>query len=127
MSIACEWLRKAQNDLRASKLLFHEGLLDESTFHSQQASEKALKAMITSLKKHPPKTHSIERLLAMIENKVDVSWAYEENLPALTYYAVEIRYPAPPVSMEEAEEALRIAEKTVGWVKEMLKELGIEC
>lgn len=63
----------------------------------------------------------------MLENMVDVSWGYEEGVPALTYYSVEIRYPAPPVSEEEAVEALRIAGKVVEWVRKKLKELGIEC
>lgn len=127
MNTACEWLRKADNDLKASELLHQEGLYDEAAFHAQQAAEKALKALLTAYKIKPPKTHSIERLLSMLEEKVDVSWAYEENIPALSYYAVEIRYPAPPIPMEEAAEALKLAKKVVKWVKEKLMEMGIEC
>ncbi len=127
MSIVCEWIKKAFNDLRASRLLLGEGLFDESAFHSQQAAEKALKALLLSYGIEPPKTHSIERLLSILEEKADVSWAYDEHLPALTYYAVEIRYPAPPVSREEAGEALRVAERAVEWVRGKLEEMGIKC
>ena len=127
MNTACEWLRKAENDLKASELLHQEGLYDEAAFHAQQAAEKALKALLTAYKIKPPKTHSIERLLSILEEKVDVSWAYEENLPALSYYAVEIRYPAPPIPAEEAEEALELARKVLEWATERLKEMGIKC
>ena len=125
--VPCEWIRKAHRDLRASKILLEEGLHDEAAFHAQQAAEKALKALITALGVKPPKTHSIERLLSILEDKLDVSWAYEEDLPALTYYAVEARYPGPPVHAEEAEETLRLARKTVQWAQEHLRRLGIEC
>ncbi len=127
MSVACEWLRKAINDLRAARILLDADLPDEAAFHAQQAAEKALKALVVALGRRPPKTHSIERLLAMLEDQVDVAWAYQEDLPALTYYAVEVRYPAPPVHHEEAEEALRLAGKTVAWARERLRQLGVEC
>ena len=127
MSVPCEWLEKALSDLRASRILFKEGLLEESAFHSQQAVEKALKAILVSLRVKPPRTHSIEHLLALLEEHINVSWAYEEDLPALTYYAVEIRYPAPPVSMEEVAEALELAGKTVDWARKKLRELGVKC
>ena len=127
MNIACEWLKKALSDLKVADLLLKEGFQDESAFHSQQAAEKALKALLISYGVKPLKTHSLERLLSLLEDKIDVSWAYEEDVPALTYYSVEVRYPAPPVSEEEAEEALRIARRVVEWVKDKLRELGIEC
>lgn len=123
----CDWLRKAENDLKASRILLQEELPDESAFHAQQAAEKALKALLVTLGVKPPRTHSIERLLSLMEDKVDASWAYEEDIPALSYYAIEIRYPGPPVTEEEAGEALNLARKVVGWVREKLGELGIEC
>ncbi len=127
MNVACEWVRRASSDLRAAQILLENGLYDESAFHSQQAAEKALKALITALRLRPPRTHSIERLLALIEDKVDVAWAYEDSLPVLTYYAVEARYPGPHVTREEAEKALELAEKTLEWAREKLGEIGIEC
>ena len=127
MSIACEWFRKALDDLRAARILLEEGLVSESAFHSQQAVEKALKALIVALGMKPPKSHRIEKLLGLLEGKVDVRWAYEQDLPALTFYAVEVRYPGPPVVEEEAEEALRIAENVVEWVRGRLGERGVVC
>ena len=120
MSIVCEWLKKAVRDLKASELLLQEGLYEESTFHSQQAVEKALKALLLAVGILPPRTHSIERLLNMLEEKVDVSWAYEMHLPALTYYAIEVRYPSPPVSGEEAMDMLDIAKRAVEKIRSIL-------
>ena len=48
MNIACEWLRKALNDLKIANILLKEGFPDESAFHSQQAVEKALKALLVA-------------------------------------------------------------------------------
>ncbi len=127
VSIVCEWLERANRDLKASKLLLEEGLYEESTFHSQQAVEKALKALLLAVRILPPRTHSIERLLSMLEEKIDVSWAYEMHLPALTYYAIEVRYPSPPVSEEEAIDMLDIARKAIERVKLILKEKKIQC
>ena len=45
----------------------------------------------------------------------------------LTYYAVEARYPGPPVVEEEAREELRIAREAVEWARERLGEKGAEC
>ena len=104
-----------------------EGLYDEAAFHSQQAAEKALKALLAAHHVKPPKTHSLERLLALLSDKVDVTWAYEEDLAALTYYAVEARYPGPPVSEEEALGALDLARKTLEWAREKLQGMGIRC
>ena len=118
---------KAINDLKAATILLAEGLPNESAFHSQQAVEKALKALIVALGTKPPKTHRIEKLLELLEDKVDIKWAYEQDLPALTFYAVEARYPGPPVVVEEAREALRIAREAVEWIRERLRERGVEC
>lgn len=127
ISITCEWLEKASRDIRMAELAISEELYDEAAFHCQQAAEKALKALLVAYRIKPPKTHSLERLLVLLRDRVDVAWAYEEDLPALTYYAVEARYPGPPVSEEEALAALRLARKTLEWVKVRLEEIGIRC
>ena len=86
-----------------------------------------MKVLLIAYRIEPPRTHNIARLLSLLRSKVDVSWAYEEDLPALTYYAVETRYPAPPISYDEAAEALRMAEKAVEYTKRLLEEKGLGC
>ena len=40
------WLKEAERDLEAAKILYEKGLYELSVYHSQQASEKALKAVL---------------------------------------------------------------------------------
>ncbi len=128
--IICMWLRKAEKDLKWAEAMLLERDLDYSTFHSQQAAEKALKAVITALKIQPPKTHDIEKLLNILDkNNVYTSLLEKERIGELTKYAVEARYPdfEEEPSEEEAVEALELAGKTVDWAREKLRELEVEC
>jgi len=125
--IACLWLKKAREDL-----LVAENELDKvvwaSVFHSQQAAEKALKALLIALGVKPPRTHEIEHLLYLLQ-KEGLNTDEISEAGRLTDYAVEARYPdfEEEPNEEEAKEALSLARKTVEWAKEKLKELGIEC
>ena len=125
--MACAWLRKAEEDL-----LVAENELDNvawaSAFHAQQAAEKALKALLVALKVDPPRTHEIEFLLRLLEEKgVETRGVSEAG--KLTDYAVEARYPdlEEEPTVEEAAEALELARSVVEWVKERPRELGVEC
>jgi HEPN domain-containing protein len=48
--LVCEWLKKAENDLKSAQVLLasKEGLLDTACFHAQQVTEKSLKAFLTA-------------------------------------------------------------------------------
>jgi HEPN domain-containing protein len=127
MSITCEWLDKAWKDLKAAELLYANNLYEESAFHSQQAAEKALKALLTAYRIEPPRTHAIETLLTLLSQVTDTGELEEMDVEGLTYYAVEIRYPGPPIEREEAENAIETARKTLEWVEERLGEKGVEC
>ena len=63
--VACRWLEKAEKDLRVARKILDEP--DYSAFHSQQAAEKALKALLIALGKRPPRTHNIGLLLDEIK------------------------------------------------------------
>ncbi|MFH1318346.1 MAG: HEPN domain-containing protein, partial [Candidatus Omnitrophota bacterium] len=41
-----QWLIFADEDLRVAKIVFKEGIYNQVCFHSQQATEKSLKALI---------------------------------------------------------------------------------
>ncbi len=99
-----------------------------SVFHSQQAAEKALKAVLPAVGVQPPKTHIIEHLLMLLRGKeVDVGPVMEAS--RLTDYAVEARYPdfEDEPSEEEALEALETARRVVDWAKNQLSRLGVNC
>ncbi len=123
---ACRWMEKARKDLRVAEKLLDEP--DYSAFLSQQAAEKALKALIIALGKNPPRTHNIGRLLIEIEEG-GINTREVVDAKVLTDYAVETRYPdfEEEVTEEEAEEALALAKKVVEWAGERLGEKGVEC
>ena len=119
---------KAEKDLKWAERMLEEGDYDYSSFHSQQAAEKALKAVLVALGRQPPRTHSIEHLLYLIEKmgiNVEDVWEAAE----LTDYAVEARYPdfEETVTEDEAERALHLAKTVLRWAREKLEEMGVKC
>ncbi len=126
--VSCNWIANAEKDLKWAKKMLEEGDYDYSSFHSQQAAEKALKALLIALRYQPPKTHSIEHLLNLIE-KEGISVGEVEEAASLTDYAVEARYPdfEEEPTLEEAQHALETARRVVEWVKEKLEEMGVRC
>jgi len=111
--IVGEWLRKAEADLAVAQRLLgdEDPFLNAVTFHSQQAAEKYLKALLTCWDIEFPKTHVLANLIGLVEAR-DVPLA-ESLLDAvvLTPYGVELRYPGdrPDASSAEAREAVRLA------------------
>ncbi len=124
----CKWLRQARRDLRAARLLANNELCGESAFHSQQAAEKALKALLSALGVQPPKTHSLEYLMVLIERR-GVSTREIREASLLTDYAVEARYPdfGEEPSCDEAVSAISLARRVVEWCSVALEGMGIKC
>jgi len=89
------WLKKANNDLKAAEVLFDsdedEMLTDSIGFHCQQAVEKFLKAYLISCNIPFKKTHNLELLLELCKNQ-DKNFE-NINVGDLSNFAVEIRYP----------------------------------
>jgi HEPN domain-containing protein len=118
------WLKRAESDLRAAAHELHASppILDDLVFHSQQAAEKSLKALLTWHDKPFRKTHNLEELgeqcLAVDESLRSV---VDEAVP-LTEYAWKYRYPGEPdaPTAEEAREALATARKVHDEVRRRL-------
>lgn len=128
--IVCRWMRKATNDLEVAELILENGYPGESTFHSQQAAEKALKALLVALGRQPPRSHNIRYLLKVLEESgVDTTLPRRMGAEKLTAYAVEARYPdfGEEPTPEEALEALETARRTLEWARERLSQMGIRC
>jgi len=109
-----QWLAKAEQDLRAGRVILQADLEDFETvgFHAQQAAEKFLKALLVRHQIEVPKTHNIPHLRGLVA-PVDSALA-DRSAPvdALTPFGVEYRYPGdlPPVSREQGMSAIRLAE-----------------
>ena len=63
------WLAKAEEDLAAARLILGGSLRswDTSSFHSQQAVEKALKALLVRYQINFPRSHDIGEILQLAE------------------------------------------------------------
>ena len=121
-----EWLRRARSNLERARVgqISEEILYEDLCFDCQQSAEKALKALLISLDKEFPWTHSIARLLELVSKAGIEIPAEVERVIDLTDYAVEARYPGErePISEEEYEEALKLAEAVFDWVSKTIKE-----
>ena len=119
-----QWLKKANLDLQAARLLC-AGELDDyfvSGFHAQQAVEKYIKAFLVCHQIEFPKTHDIRRLRQLVARQDATLAERLERADVLTPYGVDIRYPEEfeIVSQKRAEQAVVLAE----WVKaEILTEI----
>ena len=122
-----DWLRSAGSDLALAKLgsVSDEVLPAHVCFHAQQTVEKVLKGLLVSVGRSYPPAHDVEQLLERLrEAAVDLpDWA--DDLPELTPYATEARYPAywEPITQEDQRRALELAEKTLNWFRAELHPL----
>jgi HEPN domain-containing protein len=119
------WLHRAYSNLRlAKKSRDEEILLEDLCFNAQQAAEKALKALCLYRGIDFPKTHSLVRLMDILE-EAGVSIPGEvKSADILTQYAVETRYPSPfeEVTRTEYREAVYLATKVISWVETIMAE-----
>lgn len=120
-----EWLNRAKSNLERAKsdTRLTGVYLEDLCFDSQQAAEKAIKAVLIHLDIEFPYVHDITDLLTILEGKGHPISAEIKEAGRLTRFAVETRYPglSEPVTQEEYEKAVAIAEVVVKWAEEILK------
>lgn len=124
-----QWLEHAEEDLRLAK---HAFKLSSSrpykliAFHAQQCAEKYLKAFLALKKVDFPYTHNISLLLEISSKNAEWVNALHEA-ETLTDYAVTARYPGTEkVTKEDAEIAVKIANKVRSVVRKALKQEGLK-
>ena len=125
------WLKSAEDDIYDAELFFKDSRYFRTAFFSQQAVEKALKAMFFIVKKEdPPKIHTVTELYSELK-KSDFSLPkeIEEQLYILNKYYTVSRYPdaangLPSESVDkiEAERALKIAKEVLEYAKKLAQE-----
>lgn len=115
---------RALSNLSLAKLgkISNEIYLEDLCFNAQQAVEKSLKALCIKLDVSFPNTHNIMYLLKLIQNAGIEIPKPIIDASALNEYAVESRYPGDyyPVDKEDYAEAIKIADKTLKWVKDII-------
>ena len=118
-----EWLAHAQSDLRLAQLARQDAdvLPVQACFHAQQATEKAIKAVLLSKAIEFPLVHDIETLLELAQRGGLSLPPLLREADALTPYAVETRYPGQleAVSRADVDHAIRIAEVALQWAAEL--------
>ncbi len=119
-----EWLAHAESDLNLARLAEdHEEILPEQVcFHTQQAAEKALKAVLLHCQIAFPLIHDIEELLEIATQNGLSLPPDVADAGTLTPYAVEARYPGYEEEITPAQvgDAIRLAERVMTWAAEMI-------
>jgi len=112
-----DWLRHARSDLALARMRKTRTLLYEHLcFHAQQASEKALKAVLVHCGLQVPHSHDLTYLMGLLPEGVSIPPSLLE-LPILTKYAVRQRYPGEtaPATQKSRRQAVSLAESAVSW------------
>jgi HEPN domain-containing protein len=114
-----EWLRRARSNLaRAQADIRLAGVyLEDLCFDAQQAAEKAIKAVLIGRSIRFPYVHDLTALLGLVEQGGTAVPEAVREAGRLTRFAVVTRYPgiAEPVTQEEYERAVAIAEAVIDW------------
>jgi HEPN domain-containing protein len=116
-------LEKAGHDLVAARATIVTGqALDTVCFHSQQAVEKALKALLALKDVEYPWRHDLGELLELVYTHWPDLELPGADLLELSPYAVEARYDdAWAPDAEEARHALRLAEDVYAMVQRLVE------
>jgi HEPN domain-containing protein len=126
---ARRWLRYAREDLAAASKFNSEE--EEFARHvcwlAQQSAEKAIKAVLVFLQIDFPYRHDLEAL----RNLLPSGWTIKEadlDMPKLTEWAVEARYPGewPEATWNEAENALELAHRILEIITADLNSNGLD-
>jgi HEPN domain-containing protein len=107
------WMEKADEDLRSARALLGvtPPVSDAVAFHSQQAAEKYLKAILAFHGEDPPRTHDLEQVLNRVVVRAAGLGSLRQSALFLTPFAVVTRYPGAGTTLAQATEAARHAER----------------
>lgn len=120
---AREWLRIAESDLGVAKHLldtYYPEPLEIICFHSQQAAEKSVKAVIVlnGCQGGIPRKHDLFILLNQIKNQVPIEEKFYDYSDVLAPYSITMRYPHELfLEKRHAREAIRMASEIYSWAK----------
>lgn len=119
-----EWFSRARSNLAQARARQPEVYLEDLCFQAQQATEKALKALLLRRVGAFPYVHDLRALLDRLEAEGEDLPGQIRQVVRLNQYAVAARYPGvdEPVEPDEYEEAIRLAEYAVEWVRTALLE-----
>lgn len=110
------WLSNAKSDLAIAGIdLPFGGLYEQLCFHTQQAAEKSIKAVLLKIGIEFPFTHNLQALIDLLPSELHSELV--DEAVNLNPYAVATRYPGEiePVTEDDYQDALRIAKAVYEW------------
>ena len=115
-----EWINRARSNLVRAQAMLPGVSLEDLCFDAQQAAEKAIKAVLIARGVDFPLVHDLARLLTLLGQSGETIPQAIADATDLTRFAVATRYPgvAEPVTVEEHQRAVAIAEAVVTWADE---------
>lgn len=116
---------QALEDLDTARALIEAGRYYASVFFSEQAAEKALKALFIERMRRPLFTHDLTELAEELGAPEEIYEAAAELSPdyvTTRYPNAANAIPAKIYTRKSAEEHLKYGERIIGWVR---KELGL--
>ena len=116
------WRRFALEDLAAARATIEVVVFPrQSSYHSQQAAEKAIKAVLLQQGIPPPFIHDISALVARLPAEWQPSVS-DADMADLTSWAIAQRYPGAigAIAREDAERSLRTADVLVRWMTSLV-------
>lgn len=115
------WLKQAEEDLEKAKILFDNKKFDGVTFYSQQAAEKALKAVHISKEFGLIKTHDLSLLGRILKLPKELL----KKAILLNPFYTASRYPLGEEQaisdQENANESLDSSQEILKWCKQQIK------
>lgn len=113
------WLDQAEKDLELAKYDLKGEYYEDACFHSQQAAEKALKAVYIKKFKDLLKIHDVKLLAQKVSAPPEIIEIGDQLNP---FYTIT-RYPdieEPTVTEEDTKDAIKKAERVLEWVKRII-------
>jgi len=126
MVLAKAWLMAAKDDLiLLDDIKNNSHITNLIAFHSQQAIEKSLKAIIEYQNQEVPKTHKLQRLFDLVDIEIDLD---DRLIHLLDELYIDSRYPSEfgllpygKPTLEDAKEFYEFALSVFEKVCEILK------
>ncbi len=116
------WMEFARTDLRMAEEGVQYGYrLEPLCYHAQQAAEKALKALFISRRLPYPKTHDLEKLIALLPPGLSAPPQVRKAVE-ISDYSEKGRYPHgfEDLTPKDYQKAVALAKAVVDWAGKVL-------
>lgn len=118
------WMEKSRRDLVMAETALDDEwrFWDQACFHSQQAGEKALKALQAAIGIVPTRTHDLVLIAQALRVAIALPESVLEACGRLSQYSVTPRYPSflAPETEDQARQALARAREIVAFTQQQL-------